>query len=151
MRPVILSEVIRDAVELFEVAYPEANIQWLDTPCQSVSRVNADPLQLQQVTFNLLKNALDAQGRSKTTPITVRIEHARPGYSVAVRNQGGKLSEEQLSHLFEPFFTTKKDGLGLGLTLSKWIIDAHGGTLALQQEIDGVCACFSLPEEHANA
>lgn len=151
MRPVILSEIIREAVELFEVAYPEANIQWLGTPGQLDSRISADPLQLQQVTFNLLKNALDAQGRNKTTPITVGIEHATPGYCVAVRNRGGKLSEEQLSHLFEPFFTTKKNGLGLGLTLSKWIIDAHGGTLALKQETDGVCACFSLPEEHANA
>jgi len=153
MRPVNLTEVIREAVELFEVAHPEADIQWLGAPAPEHARVSADPLQIQQVTFNLLKNAIDAQtalGRSRT-PITVSIEHATPGYCVAVRNRDGTIGEEQAAHLFEPFFTTKKDGLGLGLTLSKWIIDAHGGTLALKQEATGVCASFCLPEEHANA
>lgn len=150
LRPIDLTAVIREAVELFEVAHPEANIRWLGGPAQANARVSADPIQLQQVTFNLLKNALDAQGKTRT-PIAVGIERAAPGYCVAVRNRDGKLGEEQLAHLFEPFFTTKKDGLGLGLTLSKWIIDAHGGTLALTQEADGVCASFCLPEERVNA
>lgn len=148
MRPTNLTEVIREGVELFEVAHPEANIRWMDASMQDAAHVVADPLQIQQVTFNLLKNALDAD--TGATPIMVGIARVATGFRVSVRNRDSHLSEEQLAHLFEPFFTTKKDGLGLGLTLSKWIIDAHGGTLALQQEADGVCASFSLPEEYAN-
>jgi two-component system sensor histidine kinase TtrS len=153
MQSVNLLAYVREAVELFEVAHPEANIQWQGTPARQDVRVRADPIQIQQVTFNLLKNAMDAQsarGRA-TAAITVCLEREAQGYRVGVRDQGGQLTEEHLARLFEPFFTTKNDGLGLGLALSKWIIDAHGGTLTLTPEAAGVCASFWLPEEQANA
>ncbi|MEW6515058.1 MAG: PhnD/SsuA/transferrin family substrate-binding protein [Pseudomonadota bacterium] len=149
MQSVNLLAYVREAVELFEVAHPEANIQWLSMNRQDDTRVKADPIQIQQVTFNLLKNAIDAQsmqGRARAA-ITVSLEREGAGYRVGVRDQGGNLTEEQVAHLFEPFFTTKSDGLGLGLALSKWIIDAHGGTLKLTRETAGVCASFWLPEE----
>jgi two-component system sensor histidine kinase TtrS len=152
MQSVNLLAYVREAVELFEVAHPEANIQWLGMARQGETRVRADPIQIQQVTFNLLKNAIDAQGaqgRAKA-PITVCLEREAQGYRVGVRDQGGNLTEEQVAHLFEPFFTTKSDGLGLGLALSKWIIDAHGGMLTLTREAAGVCASFWLPEEAAH-
>jgi two-component system sensor histidine kinase TtrS len=116
------------------------------------AQVKADPIQIQQVTFNLLKNAFDAQtarGNPKAA-IEVSLERQAQGYRVAVRDQGDNLKEEHVAHLFEPFFTTKANGLGLGLALSKWIIDAHGGTLTLTREVAGVCASFWLPEEHAH-
>lgn len=149
VQSVDLVAYVRDAVELFEVAHPEANIHWLGMARPGDARVRADPIQIQQVIFNLLKNAIDAQsaqGRAKV-PITVCLEREAQGYRVSVRDQGGNLTEEQVAHLFEPFFTTKSDGLGLGLALSKWIIDAHGGFLTLTQETAGVCASFWLPEE----
>lgn len=152
MQSVNLLAYVREAVELFEVAHPEANIQWLGMVRQGDTQVRADPIQIQQVTFNLLKNAIDAQGaqgRAKA-PITVRLEREAQGYRVGVCDQGGNLTEEQVAHLFEPFFTTKSDGLGLGLALSKWIIDAHGGMLTLTGEAAGVCASFWLPEETAH-
>jgi two-component system sensor histidine kinase TtrS len=152
MQPVNLLAYVREAVELFEVAHPEANIQWLGTSRRDATRVRADPIQIQQVTFNLLKNAIDAQslrGKARSA-ITVCLEREAEGYRVGVRDQGGNLTEEQVAHLFEPFFTTKSDGLGLGLALSKWIIDAHGGTLKLTREAAGVCASFWLPEEQAD-
>lgn len=152
MQSVNLLDYVREAVELFEVAHPEANIQWLGMARQVDTRVRADPIQIQQVTFNLLKNAIDAQGTQgrASAPITVCLEREAQGYRVGVRDQGGNLTEEQVAHLFEPFFTTKSDGLGLGLALSKWIIDAHGGMLTLTREAAGVCASFWLPEETAN-
>lgn len=152
MQSVNLLDYVREAVELFEVAHPEANIQWLGMARQGETRVRADPIQIQQVTFNLLKNAIDAQGAQgrASAPITVSLEREAQGYRVGVRDQGGNLTEEQVAHLFEPFFTTKSDGLGLGLALSKWIIDAHGGMLTLTREATGVCASFWLPEETAH-
>jgi len=149
MQSVNLLAYVREAVELFEVAHPEANIQWLGMVRQGDARVSADPIQIQQVTFNLLKNAIDAQGVQgrASAPISVSLEREARGYRVGVRDHGGNLTEEQVAHLFEPFFTTKSDGLGLGLALSKWIIDAHGGMLTLTRETAGVCASFWLPEE----
>lgn len=152
MQSVNLLAYVREAVELFEVAHPEANIQWLGMVRQGDTQVRADPIQIQQVTFNLLKNAIDAQGAQgrARAPITVCLEREAQGYRVGVCDQGGNLTEEQVAHLFEPFFTTKSDGLGLGLALSKWIIDAHGGMLTLTGEAAGVCASFWLPEETAH-
>jgi two-component system sensor histidine kinase TtrS len=153
MQSANLLAYVREAVELFEVAHPEANIQWQGLPGRDEARVRADPIQIQQVTFNLLKNAMDAQsarGRAKAA-ITVSLEREAQGYRVGVRDQGGQLADEQFVRLFEPFFTTKSDGLGLGLSLSKWIIEAHGGMLTLNPEAAGVCASFWLPEERANA
>lgn len=152
MQSVNLLAYVREAVELFEVAHPEANIQWLGMNRQDDTRVKADPIQIQQVTFNLLKNAIDAQGAQgrARAAITVSLVREANGYRIGVRDQGGNLTEEQVAHLFEPFFTTKSDGLGLGLALSKWIIDAHGGTLKLTRETGGVCASFWLPEEQAD-
>jgi two-component system sensor histidine kinase TtrS len=152
MQSVNLLAFVREAVELFEVAHPDANIRWVGMSGHGNAQVMADPIQIQQVTFNLLKNAFDAQtarGNPKAA-IEVSLERQAQGYRVAVRDQGGNLTQEQIGHLFEPFFTTKRDGLGLGLTLSKWIIDAHGGTLTLTSETASVCASFWLPEEQAD-
>jgi two-component system, LuxR family, sensor histidine kinase TtrS len=152
MQSVDLVAFVKEAVELFEVAHPEANIRWLGMAERRDARVEADPIQIQQVTFNLLKNAFDAQYAQGIpgAAIVVSLEREERGYRVAVRDQGGNLKEEHIAHLFEPFFTTKADGLGLGLALSKWIIDAHGGTLALTRENSGVCASFWLPEEQGH-
>ena len=70
------------------------------------------------------------------------------GYQVSVRDKGGSLRDEDIAHLFEPFFTTKPDGLGLGLALSKGIVESHGGTLTLTKEAQGVRASFWLPAEY---
>jgi len=152
MQQVNLLDYVREAVELFEVAHPEANIHWRGLARQGKARVMADPIQIQQVTFNLLKNAFDAQvGKGNAgAAIEVGLEPHEQGYRVTVCDQGGNLREEDIAHLFEPFFTTKTDGLGLGLALSKWIIDAHGGTLTLTRAAAGVCASFWLPAEQSH-
>lgn len=149
MQSVNLATFVKEAVDLFEVAHPEANIKWMGMAERGAARVEADPIQIQQVTFNLLKNAFDAQSLQGNpgSPIEVMLTHEDHGYRIAVRDNGGNLKEEHIAHLFEPFFTTKADGLGLGLALSKWIIDSHGGTLTLTRENSGVCASFWLPEE----
>ena len=152
MQSVNLADLVREAASLFVVAHPEARIVWSGRDSFRQIKVRADAIQIQQVTFNLLKNAYDAQlaHGNPATPIDISILYREGGYRVAVRDHGGNLNEELLPRLFEPFFTTKADGLGLGLALSKGIIESHGGTLQLDREIDGVCASFWLPEESAD-
>lgn len=147
-----LDGLIKEAVDLFSLTHPDANLRWHVTPDVGEPTVRADSLQIQQVTFNLLQNAFDAQnaqGRAHA-PIDITLAAAPRGLRVTVCDQGGPMAQEHLPRLFEPFFTTKQDGLGLGLALSKWIIEAHGGTLTLTPGEQGVCASFWLPEEHAD-
>lgn len=152
MQPVDLATLVKEAVELFGVAHPEVTIGWHDEAADRPASCMADAIQIQQVTFNLLTNAFEAQ-KAMGNPgaaIAVTLTHVDRGYRVAVRDNGHGLNDEDLPRLFEPFFTTKPDGLGLGLTLSSGIIEAHGGKLALTDEGQGACASFWLPAESPN-
>jgi two-component system sensor histidine kinase TtrS len=147
MRSVDLAGLVREAADLFGVAHPEARTRWSDTG--GPAPVQADPLQIQQVTVNLLMNAYDAQKAAGNLhePIEIVLSRQGRGYQVTVRDRGSGLKDEDIPRLFEPFFTTKPHGLGLGLTLSSGIIEAHGGTLGLSRDADRVCASFWLPAE----
>jgi signal transduction histidine kinase len=95
--------------------------------------VAADPLQLQEVVMNLIRNAIDATSRGA---VRVRLE-GRPGFhAIVVSDTGTGMTPEVLSHAFDPFFTTKarRQGLGLGLPLSKYIVAGHGGTIEVRSE-----------------
>jgi two-component system, LuxR family, sensor histidine kinase TtrS len=111
--------------------------------------VMADALQVQQVMMNLLKNALDAQQTAGHTQAPIKLQLRTQGGAcrVTVSDSGCGLAPEQFARLFEPFFTTKPDGLGLGLSLSKGIIESFGGTLSAKPNDSqaGLTFCISLP------
>ena len=150
-KSVDLIAVLDEAIALFTGTHPQARVIWQPAKAKGPAKVMADPLQLQQVMLNLLKNALDAQhavGRAHE-PITVQFLAEVSSYVLAVRDCGCGLKPEQFAHLFEPFFTTKPEGLGLGLSLSKGMIEALGGTLSATANDDntGLTVWFSLPKE----
>jgi two-component system sensor kinase FixL len=100
--------------------------------------VPGDPVQLGQVATNLVLNAFDALGADSPPPRTVAIR-ARPapgGVDVSVRDSGPGLSGEALARVFEPFFTTKPGGMGMGLRISRAIVEAHGGRLLARNGAD---------------
>lgn len=112
--------------------------------------IDADPLQVQQVLLNLLKNAWDAtrglpQGRQL---ISVGLALGDTTLRIAVRDRGEPLTPEQQSHLFEPFYTTKPDGMGLGLAICRTIAEAHGGRLDAAAASDGPGMVFTLSLPH---
>ncbi len=87
---------------------------------------------LRQVLLNLVLNALDAAQRSpagRRWVVVTTVGEPDGSAVVTVRDSGPPLPPGVAARLFEPFFTTKPDGLGLGLTLSRSLIEAHGGTL----------------------
>ncbi len=94
-----------------------------------------DESQLEQVMINLLKNA--AESGSAAAEITVAVRPATPGFRVEVGDRGSGLSESTLRDALLPFFSTKAAGTGLGLTLCREIIEAHGGTLSLANRAGG--------------
>lgn len=112
--------------------------------------VLANRLQLQKVLVNLLHNGLDAM-RDAGVPtaaitITVRTAAGRDMAQVTVRDSGPGLDAETAQRIFEPFFSTKTDGVGLGLAISRALIEAHGGQLWAELESGpGATFHFTLP------
>jgi len=94
-----------------------------------------DARQLEQVMINLLKNA--AESGSAPADITVAVQHASPGFRIEVADRGTGLSDEALRDALLPFYSTKPTGTGLGLTLCREIVEAHGGRLSLANRAGG--------------
>jgi signal transduction histidine kinase len=114
-------------------------------------RVQCDRVQLQQVILNLIVNAIQSMssvedGNRELHISTVSFEPE--GVRVGVRDTGSGLSPESLSHLFEPFYTTKPEGMGMGLSICRSIIEAHGGRLwATGCEPRGALFQFTIPAD----
>ncbi len=112
-------------------------------------RVTADRIQIGQVVINLLVNALEAAADSDGGPHTVIVQSmtdSEGNVAVSVKDTGKGIDESSLPLLFEPFYTTKTQGLGLGLSISRSIIEAHGGKLtAVSNPGLGAEFTFSLP------
>lgn len=144
-----LAELVLETAALLRGIQTQAPPITLEDKLPSTGReVLADPLQMQQVLLNLFKNAWDAQQAvGNDGNIAVRLEAKAGCCVVSVRDHGGGLTPELRQHLFEPFFTTKPDGLGLGLSICKTILEAHGGELQAMDpdEGTGMVMCFSLP------
>jgi PAS domain S-box-containing protein len=110
--------------------------------------VQGDRVQLQQVLLNLLLNAMEAVNEDPPAKrlVTVRAGPAGATVEVTVSDTGRGIPEDQLSRVFEPFFTSKPNGLGMGLAISRSIIEAHGGRLwAENNPAGGGTFHFTLP------
>src|SRR6185369_4013324 len=92
-----------------------------------------DQVHLQQVVLNLILNGVDAMQAVPASRRQLRIATARceGGVEITVGDSGPGMTPAAAAHLFESFYTTKPDGLGLGLSIARSIIDAHGGTIAV--------------------
>ncbi len=106
-----------------------------------------DRVQIQQVLINLMRNAMDAMKESPQRELVVRTEPVNEGeVMVEISDTGPGVSEEIVAQLFQPFVTTKPGGMGIGLSISKRIIEAHGGELTMQRnEKGGASFRFTLP------
>ena len=143
-------QLVDEAAYLFNSMLTRApKLRVLDRLPAKRHGVHADRLQIQQVLLNLLKNALDANRAAgqATQPIDIELDAADSGVRVAVRDYGTGLPPEQRSRMFEPFFTTKADGMGLGLSICKGIVEAHAGRLEAETPADGsgLRLHFTLP------
>jgi PAS domain S-box-containing protein len=143
----VVSEVLR--VMKDEAVGRNAEIRTQFEP--ELPRICGDRIQIQQVVINLVRNALDAMegqsGRSKVVEITGRCATA-DSIAMEVVDHGCGIDDEE--RIFAPFFTTKKTGMGVGLSICRSIVEAHGGRLsAVRSEGGGSRFLVSLPAESA--
>ena len=109
---------------------------------ESLPPIMADRTQLHQVILNLVKNAIEAMAAGPTTKRTLRLVTAQDANSVVsltVQDTGPGINPENGTHVFEAFFTTKSSGMGLGLSISRTIIEDHGGDLRLIKTSSNGC------------
>ena len=104
---------------------------------------------IEQVIINLIRNAIDAMGdhQCETRRLTIRsIVNKQDFLEVSIEDTGPGLSYDVLTKIFQPFYTTKSTGMGMGLSLSQSIIEAHGGKIwAANNEGNGAIFRFTLP------
>ncbi|MHB1193440.1 MAG: sensor histidine kinase [Longimicrobiales bacterium] len=114
-------------------------------------QVVVDGVQIQQVLLNLVRNAVDAMdGQAEPDPeVVVRTRHTSPGgVWISVSDRGCGLPDTAEEDLYQPFFTTKRDGMGMGLSISRSIVLMHGGRLWFERNpVRGTTFHFSLPSE----
>ena len=114
----------------------------------SLPPVRGDRIQLQQVVLNLAINAVEASAAASGRPAVVRIATSAGSnhhVEVAVSDTGSGIAAADLQKIFEPFFTTKTDGLGMGLSISRSIVEAHGGRIWAEASPEGATVRVSLP------
>jgi len=133
-----INGVCEDIAQLLEQEARRENIRYRFRLDDADPRLNADKVQIEQVLLNLLRNAIDAYRQCDKAEkiITITTAHKPREILVRIQDQAIGIGPGQLENLFEPFFTTKESGLGMGLPISRTIIEAHGGRL--WAESDGV-------------
>jgi C4-dicarboxylate-specific signal transduction histidine kinase len=145
-----INGAIREVIELTRSEAVKNGISVQTELAAGLPLIQGDRVQLQQVMLNLIVNAVEATSGvsegSRELLITTR-KAETGGVRVAVRDTGPGLTPAALEHLFEPFYTTKPNGLGLGLSICRSIIEAHGGRLWTSANVPrGAVFQFTLPE-----
>jgi len=100
---------------------------------EHIPSIDHDPNQINQVLLNLLLNAIQAMDKSGSIFVTLRRD--KDAVLITVADQGKGIPPENLPNIFRPFFTTKGHGTGLGLSLARRIVEAHGGTITVRSEV----------------
>ncbi|GAN77227.1 PAS domain-containing sensor histidine kinase [Acidisphaera rubrifaciens] len=144
-RPEALRPVIDETAELALVG-PGRDVTLTVRIGDRASHADIDRVQVQQVLFNLLRNAVQALDGRPVRRIEVTTRRRDAMVEVEVADTGPGLAEEVRSRLFQPFLTTKAEGLGVGLSICRTIVEAHGGEIAAVDRPGGGCVfTFSLP------
>ena len=125
-----LDELVEEATSLGLLGAHEAGIEVVMTIAAGLDKVRVDRVQIQQVLVNLIRNAIQSMAGSPTKMLTIATAPDRAGWvRVTVADTGAGLDPDIRDRLFEAFATTKEDGMGLGLSICRTIVEAHGGRI----------------------
>ena len=147
--PIDLRDLVEDTVAM---ARPDAAARHVRLKLEIASHLQpaqGDRVHIQQVLLNLILNGMDAMNgipKSRRS-LAVKVQETKNGnLQVSVSDRGTGIEPDQAIHVFEPFFTTRSNGMGMGLAISKTIIEAHGGEIwMLSSGLEGTTFTFLLP------
>jgi C4-dicarboxylate-specific signal transduction histidine kinase len=144
-----VNEAVRGVIELIYGEVPKNRVSVRTQLADGLPLIQGDGVQLQQVVLNLILNAVQAMGAVTDGTREVLITTSQTGPNevcLGVQDTGPGLSPENLPRLFEPFYTTKPEGMGMGLSICRSIVEAHGGRLwATPCEPQGALFQFKIP------
>jgi two-component system sensor kinase FixL len=143
--PQEIKHLIEEAGALALVGSKERGIKSVFDFADHDARVLVDRVQIQQVLINLMRNAIEAMRDSVRKELTVRTRTEADMLVVEVQDTGPGIAEDIAPQLFQPFVTSKASGMGIGLSISRRIIESHGGALDVVSSGDGATFSFSLP------
>ena len=147
--PVDLNGIVLEVIAMVRHELHRSGVSLRTRLADELPAVRGDRVQLQQVVLNLILNAIEAtreiEGRARQVLIASRVERGNDVH-IEVRDSGVGLALESRSRVFEAFYTTKQSGLGMGLSISKSIVEAHGGRIsATPNSPHGAIFSFRLP------
>jgi PAS domain S-box-containing protein len=148
-RRLVLGEIVAEVAALVRVDAATRQVKVdLEVP-DDLPPIQGDRVHLQQVLLNLILNGMDALNGAAADNRRVRVAVRRDGghaVEIAVSDAGPGIPAEALAHVFDPFFTTKPTGMGMGLAISRTIVEAHGGRIWAENTYGGGAAFrFTLP------
>ncbi|QCK86440.1 PAS domain S-box protein [Phreatobacter aquaticus] len=153
-----LPKLIEEASALALVGGKERGVRVAMRLDLKAALVLADRIQVQQVLLNLIRNAIEAMDDSARRELTIatRADDGDGTVEISIRDTGGGIADEILARLFQPFVTSKQQGMGVGLSICRTIVEAHGGKIwAEANPGGGTIFRFTLravePEEQTNA
>src|SRR5688572_10271605 len=149
--PVVLNDLVANTIRLVanDALLHGVTIDFV--PGAALPIVHGDSVQIQQVILNLLANAITAaaNGEGSARMVSVWTSDVKPPFvELGVHDSGKGIAQADLDRIFEPFFTTKPEGLGMGLAISRTIVEAHGGHLLVENDpVGGALFRVRLPAD----
>jgi two-component system, LuxR family, sensor kinase FixL len=141
-----LGKLINDATTLGLVGARENGVEWTIEIEPGVDNVLADRVQIQQVMINLMRNGIEAMNDSPVKQLAIRARRkGTDQVEISVADSGHGVPADMIDQLFQPFISTKAKGMGLGLSICRTIVEAHGGQLSVDSTADsGTIFIFTL-------
>jgi signal transduction histidine kinase len=145
-RPTEVAQIVEDAIGFADIEAAKKGIA-IHTDVQAgLPPLDVDPILIEQLLLNLLKNAIDAMDRAAVRRIDLVVRRQDDMAEFSVIDRGSGVSELQRANLFQPFFSTKSEGMGMGLNICRSIVEFHHGRLAVERNPDGgAIFVFTLP------
>ena len=134
-----LNEIVRETVQFHASLAVGRKVELVSAITPDALPILGDHIQLQQVILNLVMNGIEAM---KDTPeekriISIRTSRADNFAELSVSDRGSGIPEEKLKEIFEPFFTSKAEGMGMGLSIARTIVEAHNGQITARNRDHG--------------
>ena len=147
LRPYGLSKLIAETVRLIKKDALEKGISIQADLPEATDDIMIDPQLLKSALLNILINAMEASGREST--INVSYAEANGQAAVKIADQGEGIARENIERVFDPYFSTKSTGTGLGLSLTRTIIEKHGGGIEIESQVGhGTTVTVTIPAEN---